>query len=102
MIKRILSLLAMSCVLLAPAGALHGQGRPRRVSPPVEEPAPSPESPADGQYFIDTGARPAEPSRVFIFRTVYEGDTLAKVAARMQLPVDDLLRFNNFGRDESL
>jgi LysM repeat protein len=45
---------------------------------------------------------PREPDKVFTFRTKYEGDTLAKIASRLRLPVDDLLRHNSFGPDEPL
>lgn len=42
------------------------------------------------------------PSKVFTFRTKYEDDTLAKIAARLRLPVEDLLRHNSFGPDDPL
>lgn len=45
---------------------------------------------------------PREPYKVFTFRTKYEGDTLAKIASRLRVPVDDLLRHNSFGPDEPL
>lgn len=50
--------------------------------------------------FYSPGLR--EPHEVFTFRTKYEGDTLAKIASRLRLPVDDLLLHNSFGPDEPL
>lgn len=45
---------------------------------------------------------PREPYKVFTFRTKYENDTLAKIASRLRIPVDDLLLHNSFGPDEPL
>jgi hypothetical protein len=45
---------------------------------------------------------PREPYKVFTFRTKHEDDTLAKIASRLRIPVDDLLQHNSFGPDEPL
>jgi LysM repeat protein len=84
---RILLLLAASLSLLTAAGAQYGQERPRRVNPPVESAAPSPESPAGSNlYVVDAQA----------------GDTLRKIAARERVPLDELVRVNGVGADEQL
>lgn len=56
----------------------------------------------EGQEIRFHSPGPRESYKVFTFRTKYEGDTLAKIASRLRVPVGDLLRHNSFGPDEPL
>lgn len=56
----------------------------------------------EGQEIRFYTSRPQETSKVFAYRTRYENDTLAKIASRLRMPVEDLLRHNSFGPDEPL
>jgi LysM repeat protein len=145
MLGKILSCLMVSCALVAPTRGQHGQERPRRVNPRVEQSVTPSTQPAAGSnlHVVDAVAgdtlrkisireqvpltelirtngidpdegleegreirfytsRPQETFKVFAYRTKHEDDTLAKIASRLRMPVEDLLQHNSFGPDEPL